>query len=109
MDNNAAIAQRINECAKTKGVSVRKMLQELGLNQNYVSQLRRATNPPTRNIYLIAEYLGVTEDYLLGTEAPAPAEEVDPRYIRLVNAVRQMPPEQVEAWLSILEHQRDGQ
>ena len=111
MDNNATIAQRINECAKTKGVSVRKMLQELGLNQNYVSQLRRATNPPTRNIYLIAEYLGVSTDYLLGTEpvAPAPAEEIDPRYIRLVNAVRQMSPEQVEAWLALLEHQRDGQ
>lgn len=104
MDNNATIAQRINDCAKAKGVSVRKMLQDLGLNQNYVSQLRRATNSPTRNINLIADYLGVTADYLLnGDSSPADGEQVDERYIRLVNAVRGLSPEQVDAWLALLE------
>ena len=108
MDNNATIAQRINDCAKAKGVSVRKMLQDLGLNQNYVSQLRRATNSPTRNINLIADYLGVTTDYLLnGDESPADGEQIDPRYIQLVEAVRKMTPDQVDAWLAILERQGD--
>ena len=87
---------------------MRKMLLDIGINPSYIAQMRKSKNPPTK-LPDIAAYLGVSTDYLLGTEAPAPAEEVYPRYIRLVNAVRQMPPEQVEAWLALLEHQQAGQ
>lgn len=107
MDNNA-IAQRINDCAKEKGVSVRKMLQDLQLNPTYISKLRRAKNTPTK-LPDIAAYLGVSVDYLLGTESPADGEQIDPRYIQLVEAVRKMSPDQVDAWLALLEHQQGGQ
>ena len=111
MDNPAIIAERIKDVAAQKNVRLKDMLSALNLNVAYIAQMRLLKNPPIDKIGLIAEYLGVSTDYLLGAEpvAPAPAEEVDPRYIRLVNAVRKMTPEQVEAWLALLEHQQAGQ
>ena len=104
--DNVAVAQRISDCAKNKGVSVRRMLIELGINPAYVAQMRSAKTPPTK-LPDIAAYLGVSVDYLLGAESPT-EEQVDERYVRLVNAVRGLSPEEVDAWLALLER-RAGQ
>ena len=101
MDNNAT-TERIKEILKQRNISARKMLQDLGLSQNYMVQLKAAKYVPNK-LGLIAEYLGVTEDYLLNGNASPADEQIDERYIRLVNAVRGLSPEQVEAWLALLE------
>lgn len=105
MDNNATV-ERIKSLLAERNITAKRMLADLGLGPNYMAHIRDAKYKPNK-IGLIAEYLGVTEDYLLGTEQPS--EEIDPRYIQLVEAVRKMSPDQVDAWLALLEHQQGGQ
>ena len=104
MDNNAT-AERIKRLASERGITVKKMLSDLGLSHGYLVAMRNAKYVPNK-LGLIAEYLGVTEDYLLnGDSSPADGEQVDDRYVQLVNAVRQLTPEQVDAWLALLRQQ----
>ena len=107
MDNNATL-ERIKEQLRGKGITAKQMLSDLGLSPTYLVNLKNAKYVPNK-LPNIAAYLGVSVDYLLGAESPADEEQVDDRYIQLVNAVRRMTPEQVDAWLSLLESQRGGQ
>ena len=104
MDNNAT-AERIKAALKQRGISARQMLTDLGLSSNYLTMMKTAKYVPNK-LPDIAAYLGVSVDYLLGAESPT-EEQVDERYVRLVNAVRQMSPDQVDAWLAILERKGD--
>ena len=105
--DNVATLERIKGLLQQRGVTAKQMLQEIGLSPSYLANMKNAKYVPNK-LGVIAEYLGVTEDYLLGTESPA-EEQVDERYVRLVNAVRQMSPEEVDAWLALLARRRDGQ
>lgn len=105
MDNNATL-ERIKEQLRRKGMTAKQMLSDLGLSPTYLVNLKNAKYVPNK-LPAIAAYLGVSVDYLLGTEQPS--EEIDPRYIQLVEAVRKMSPDQVDAWLALLEHQQGGQ
>ena len=64
------IAIRIKSLAKAKGVSVKKLLEDVGLGYNTMSNLKTSM-PKADNLARIADYLDCSMDYLLGrTDAP---------------------------------------
>ncbi len=66
MYNSFNIAQRIKSTAKTKGVSIKEVLEKAGLGFNTMSNMKTSM-PKADNIAKIADYLGCSVDYLLGT------------------------------------------
>ena len=65
MYNSTNIAERIKELAKIRKVSVKKMLEDVGLGFNTMSNMRTSM-PKADNLAKIADYLDCSVDYLLG-------------------------------------------
>ena len=70
----------IKEVAKNKGISVKTMLEECGLNKNLLSSMTtRLSWPQANNLARIADYLDCSVDYLLGrTSDPNAHKETRP-------------------------------
>lgn len=56
--------ERIKELCKLKGISLNKLEESLGFGKGYLSKLNTST-PNTAKIKQIADYFGVTVDYLM--------------------------------------------
>lgn len=70
MYSSTNVAERIKELAKIRGVSVKKLLEDVGLGFNTMSNMKTSM-PKADNLAKIADYLGCSVDYLLGrTENP---------------------------------------
>ena len=65
MYTSSNIAARIKAVAKSKNVSIKKLLEDVGLGYNTMTNMKTST-PKADNIAKIADYLGVSVDYLLG-------------------------------------------
>ena len=64
------IAERIKQMAKTKNVSVKKLLIDIGMGFNTMSNMKTSM-PKADNLAKIADYLDCSVDYLLGrTDKP---------------------------------------
>ncbi len=64
------IAKRIKILAKSKGISVKKLLEDVGLGFNTMSNMKTSM-PKADNLAKIADYLDCSVDYLLGrTDIP---------------------------------------
>lgn len=64
------IANNIKTIAKSKNVSVKKILEDVGLGFNTMSNMKTSM-PKVDNLAKIADYLDCSVDYLLGrTENP---------------------------------------
>ena len=59
--------ERIRDIAKTKGISINRMENDLGFARSYISKFRKIT-PSGDVLKRIAEYLDVSIDLLLGRE-----------------------------------------
>jgi len=107
MDNCAIIAGRIKEVLKHKKTSAKKMLEDLGLNPQYLVQMKKAMSPQIGTLQRMADYLGVPLDYLLyGTvDRPTPISAREEELIRIVS---QMTDEQRESLLVLLRAMQDG-
>lgn len=69
-----AIADRIRSAAKSSGVVIKDMLAEVNLGENTLHNMNTSM-PKADNLAKIADYLGVSVDYLLGRQnETAPAE-----------------------------------
>lgn len=63
------LKERIKELCKNKRISMNLLEQELGFGKGYISKLGQST-PNTLKIQKIADYFGVTVDYLMtGTDS----------------------------------------
>lgn len=61
--------KRILDLLDKKGITKNKMLTDLGLSKNlFVNWIKRGTTPNGEALIKISTYLGVSTDYLLGTE-----------------------------------------
>ncbi len=61
--------ERVKNLCKERGIPVSRLEKELGFANGYISQLRKGVFPSNRLVE-IAEYFGVSVDYLVsGTEA----------------------------------------
>lgn len=70
MYNSADAADRIKALSKKRGVSVRKLLTDVGLGFNTMSNMKTSM-PKADNLAKIADYLDCSVDYLLGrTDVP---------------------------------------
>ncbi|MGM0155030.1 hypothetical protein IGK30_002895 [Enterococcus sp. AZ178] len=66
--------ERIKELAKKQGKSLNKVEEELGYGRNVLYRLK-SSNPSAERLQEIANYFGVSVDYLLGrTDNPHNAE-----------------------------------
>mgnify|MGYP002674500756 CR=1 FL=1 len=73
MYNSHNIAIRIKEIAAEKNVLIKNMLDELGLGSNTMSAMYHGKSLSSESLAKIADYLGVSVDYLLGRDlSPAP-------------------------------------
>lgn len=58
-----------SELCAAKGKTVYKVTQELGLNRSAVAKWKNGSKPNGTTLEKMAEYFGVTTDYLLGKES----------------------------------------
>lgn len=72
MYNSQETALRIKNIAKSKKISIAELQENCGLGKNAINQLSDSQEGmKSKNIYMIADYLNVSVDYLLGrTEEP---------------------------------------
>lgn len=72
MYNSQETALRIRTIAKSKSISIAELQTKCGLGKNAINQLADSQEGmKSKNIYMIADYLGVSVDYLLGrTDEP---------------------------------------
>lgn len=78
MNNSQEVAKVIKDTAKEKGIAVGRMLEACDLSKNALSTMQSGGYlPRIENLAKIADYLGVSVDYLLGREIKnAPDEDV---------------------------------
>lgn len=70
MYNSNNIAERIKTLSKSKGISIKKLLSDVGLGFNTMANMKTSM-PKADNLAKIADYLDVSVDYLLGrTDVP---------------------------------------
>lgn len=75
MYNSHNIAIRVKEIAAEKNVLIKNMLEELGLGSNTMSAMYHGKSLSSESLAKIADYLGVSVDYLLGRDlSPAPED-----------------------------------
>ena len=74
------------ELCADKKVSPNKALADIGMsNATYSNWKKRGSTPQGKNLQKIADYFGVTTDYLLGETAPAPTPATeDPLTARII-------------------------
>lgn len=73
----ATFGQRLAELRKSKGLSQKALAQELHVSQSTIScyELDRKS-PPPGTLVRLANFFGVSTDYLLGnSDIPRPAED----------------------------------
>ena len=92
---------------KQRGVSCSKAAQEMGINKGTVSVWRnKGTRPQAAQLEKIAEYFGVSVDYLLTGEKENPtsvvADGVDELDKEALDIMHQLPPEKRAAGLAML-------
>lgn len=74
MYNSQITSERIKQLAKNKNISLLLLNEQCGLSKDTIKTAGKSENGmKARNLYLIAECLGVSVDYLLGrTDEPNP-------------------------------------
>jgi len=65
MHNSQEVANTIKLLAKKKGIPVKRILEDTGLNYNLMTHMRNSM-PKADNLAKIADYLDCSVDYLLG-------------------------------------------
>nr|DAR73583.1 MAG TPA: repressor protein [Caudoviricetes sp.] len=70
--------ERIKKLAAKRNMNVKELAIKLGFSQNYFYSLKNGVAIPSDKLSLVANYLGVSTDYLLGnTDKPSWATEKD--------------------------------
>lgn len=92
MYNSANIAERIKTVAKSKGIPVKKMLEDIGLGYNTMANMRTSM-PKADNLAKIADYLGCSVDYLMGRDDENPVTESESRTAELLRLFNSVPDE----------------
>ena len=92
---------------KQRGVSCSKAAQEMGINKGTVSVWRnKGTRPQAAQLEKIAEYFGVSVDYLLTGVKENPtsvsADGVDELDNEALDIIHRLPPEKRAAGLAML-------
>lgn len=70
------VLQRIEQLKEAKGITVYRLMKDLNMSQStYSTWIEKDRVPKTDRLQVIAEYFGVSVDYLLnGTNEPEPID-----------------------------------
>ena len=100
MYNSQDIAERIKNAAAQNNCKLGDMFAELGISANTLHNMKTSM-PKTDTLAKIADYLGVSVDYLLGRQI----KNSTPDKIRsaIINRVYAMSDEQAKKLLDLLE------
>lgn len=93
------LKQIINELCKSKGISIRKLEDEIGIAHATITDWDKH-RPSVDKVAAVADYFGVTVDYLLGRD-PVEDEDInmmlaDPTYRALFKKTAKMSKEDLE-------------
>jgi len=94
--------ERIKFICKERKIPISALEKACGFSNGYISQLRKGVVPDDR-LRIIADYFGVSVDYLMtgeDTRIPAPAFEED--HIKLIAMYSKLNKEQKEAVFNLL-------
>ena len=100
MYNSNDIAKKIKETAKTKNVSVKKMLVDTELGVNTLQNMKTSM-PKVDTLAKIADFLNVSIDYLLGRDIKNNAPD-SIRSVIIAN-VNRLPDDRLDRLLGYLE------
>lgn len=67
--------ERVKNLCKERKIPISKLEKDLGFSNGYIGQLRKGVFPSNRLI-LIADYFGVSVEYLMTGETPSEKKEV---------------------------------
>ena len=116
------ICERIEALLRERGISGSKLSADLGMSRSFMTELRKGRAKGAETAARIAEYLGVTTDYLLGkSEQPGPVNG-DEELTEYLQELRERPDKrmlfsvtknatkaQVEAIVRMIEEMQQGQ
>ena len=87
---------RIQQSLAVKGVKAAQMLRDLNIKQStYYTWVHEDRPPATDYLLPIAQYLGVSTDYLLGGEEAKEEYYLDPEARKMANALNKNPGQRV--------------
>lgn len=79
--------ERIKELSKSRGYSIAKLEENLGLSKNAIYAIKR-NQPSAERLQEIADYFHVSTDYLLGrTDNPSIASDQNTKTVDLKEAI----------------------
>lgn len=98
-------SERLKQLREHKGISRDDLAKHLGLSYWAISKYETGERTPDHaTLQEIADYFGVSIDYLLGrTDDPRPGRnpKIPPDIRKIARAGERMTPEQREKWLNI--------
>lgn len=74
--NSPNMANIIKDCAKSRNVSLKQMLEDLNLGPNTFSHMKHGRMIAADSLARIADYLDVSVDYLLGRTENAESHKI---------------------------------
>lgn len=84
------IYDRVKNLCDTRGITVAKLESDCGFANTTIRKWRTINNPSVDKIKTIAQYFGVTADYIIGmTDIPTPPDDED--IVSLQRAKSRMP------------------
>lgn len=98
--------ERVKALCKEKKHPISRLEKDLGFANGYIGQLRKGTFPADR-LQAIADYFGVTTDFLLGTETKKEplavnGEKLSDAEVDLIELFRQVPEDQQQLVLQMI-------
>lgn len=111
MYNSQDIAKRIKDTAKSKNIPLKEMFKSLKISDNTLHNMQNSF-PKSDTLARIADYLGVSVDFLLGRERPAlaaSAPSLDSNAARMLSMFSQLSEEKQEFLLKQAEMYLDAE
>ena len=95
---------RLKKLCDQKGISTYKACTDIGLNRAAVAKWKNGSIPGGATAAKLANYFGVTTDYLLGKETEkSPTEQtLDEGTQKLIAAILELPPEKQKALADLM-------
>lgn len=97
---------RLKKLCDERGISTYKACTEIGLNRAAVAKWKNGSIPSGSTASKLAEYFGVTTDYLLGKEEQKKSvlseADLTEGELRILSAFREMSPERQKALADLL-------
>ena len=110
MNNSQIIADRIKEAAKRNGITVKALLEDCELGKNTVGKIANGTDIGIQTLTTIADYLGVSVDYLLGREIKnAPDDKVRGDIIERIRSLSEADAEKLRILVETVFPDPDGE